>query len=81
MIEYKGVQYPSRNIYIEGYGRRDISVRELETELRMDTSVLNNDPDTYKLAAAIDTIVFFYVEDIELEYTAKELEKLILMNI
>jgi len=81
MITYKEVSYPSRSIFIEGYGRRDISTYELETELQMDMSILNNDPETYKLATALDATIFFYVKEFELDYTAKDLETLILMNI
>ena len=57
MIIYKGKEYKTKELYIESFGDRLISVESLENELAPDGTYDSDE------AMGIDAMIFFYVPD------------------
>lgn len=57
-IEWRGQKFPAREVYVEGYGLRTVSVESLERALA-DGNGNISDPE----AQEVDDRVFFYVDD------------------
>ena len=60
-IEYKGKEYPAREVFIPEFGDRLVSVMSLEDELMPDGNYVDDE------AQCVDEQIFFFVDDDEID--------------
>ena len=75
-IQYRGADYPAREVRVGGWGHVIVSVMSLHDKL-VDA---NGCPVSYD-AEYVDDGIFFFVEDCQIDLPDEEIEKIVLENL